>query len=95
MYFICFILEKWRKQAEIREDSDEAKTAFLKEDPGMSKFFNGSYGYVIFPNVGKGGLGIGGAASNGAVYEHGNFIGFAKLTQVSIGFQAAGQAYRV
>ncbi len=82
------------KKAEIRKDSDEAKVAFLKEDAGMSKFFNGSYGYVIFPNVGKGGLGIGGAAGNGAVYEQGNFIGYAKLTQVSIGFQAGGQAYR-
>jgi len=82
------------KKKEIKSDSQEAKAAFLKEDPGMSKFFNGSYGYVIFPNVGKGGFGVGGAAGNGAVYEQGNFIGYAKLTQVSIGFQAGGQAYR-
>jgi lipid-binding SYLF domain-containing protein len=82
------------KKKEIKSDSQEAKSAFLKEDSGMSKFFNGSYGYVIFPNVGKGGFGVGGAAGNGAVYEQGNFIGYAKLTQVSIGFQAGGQAYR-
>ena len=82
------------KKQEIKKDSQEAKAAFLKEDPDMSKFFNNSHGYVIFPNVGKGGLGVGGAAGNGAVYENGAFIGFAKLSQVTIGFQAGGQAYR-
>lgn len=82
------------KKEEIREDSKEAKAAFLKEDAEMSKFFNNSYGFVIFPNVGKGGLGVGGAAGNGTVYEGGSFIGYAKLSQVTIGFQAGGQAYR-
>ena len=82
------------KKEELKTESAEAKTAFLKEDDGMAKFFNNSYGYVIFPNVGKGGLGVGGAAGNGVVYEQGNMIGYAKLTQVSIGFQAGGQAYR-
>jgi len=82
------------KKEELKTESAEAKGAFLKEDTGMAKFFNDSYGYAIFPNVGKGGLGVGGAAGNGVVYEQGNIIGFAKLTQVSIGFQAGGQAYR-
>lgn len=82
------------KQKEIIKDSNEAKAVFLKKDEGMSRFFNGSYGYVIFPNVGKGGLGIGGAAGNGTAYKNGNIVGMAKLTQVSIGFQAGGQAFR-
>src|SRR6185369_1583292 len=56
------------KDKEIIKDSEEAKAAFIKQDPQMAGTFNKSYGYVIFPNVGKGGLGIGGAAGNGAVY---------------------------
>jgi lipid-binding SYLF domain-containing protein len=60
----------------------------------MKKLFDNAVGYVIFPNVGKGGLGIGGAAGNGVVYEKGKMIGKAKLTQINIGFQAGGQAYR-
>ena len=60
----------------------------------MEKHFNEAYGYVIFPNVGKGAIGVGGAAGNGIVYEGGKEIGAAKLTQVSIGFQWGGQAYR-
>ena len=83
-----------KKDQEIIEDSKEAKAAFLEQDDGMAKFFNGSHGYVIFPNVGKGGLGVGGAAGNGTAYEKGKMIGMAKLTQVTIGFQAGGQAYR-
>ena len=53
-----------------------------------------AYGYVIFPNVGKGAIGIGGAAGNGVAYEQGKEIGMAKLKQLSIGFQWGGQAYR-
>jgi lipid-binding SYLF domain-containing protein len=60
----------------------------------MEKHFKEAYGYVIFPNVGKGAIGIGGAAGNGVAYEGGMEIGMAKLTQVSIGFQWGGQAYR-
>ena len=60
----------------------------------MKKFFSEAYGYVIYPNVGKGAVGIGGASGNGVVWEQGQMIGMAKLTQVSIGFQWGGQAYR-
>ena len=60
----------------------------------MKGLFEKSYGYVIFPNVGKGAVVVGGAAGSGAAYEHGKQIGIAKLTQVSVGFQFGGQAYR-
>jgi lipid-binding SYLF domain-containing protein len=82
------------KDKEIINDSKEGKDAFLKQDPSMSKVFASAYAYVIFPNVGKGGLGVGGAAGNGAAYEKGKLVGMAKLKQVTIGFQAGGQAYR-
>lgn len=82
------------KKKEIRVDSREAKEAFIKQDSEMVNFFNESFGYLIFPNVGKGGLGIGAAAGNGVAFENGKMIGYAKLRQVSIGFQAGGQAYR-
>ena len=82
------------KVEEIQKDSDEAKAEFIKADWQMDKHFKSAYGYVIFPNVGKGAIGIGGAAGNGTVYEHGNKIGMAKLSQVTIGFQWGGQAYR-
>jgi len=66
---------------------------FKKKDPGVHRFFKTSYAYAVFPTVGKGGFGIGGAYGTGRVYQHGKFVGTAKLTQVSIGFQLGGQAY--
>lgn len=82
------------KKDKIIADAKEAKEDFIKGDWQMKKFFNEAYGYVIYPNVGKGAIGIGGAAGNGVAWEQGQMIGMAKLTQVSIGFQWGGQAYR-
>ncbi len=93
MYCVVIFAQSEKKEDQIIEDSQEAKVAFLKEDPHMETFFNSSYGYIILPNVGKGGLGIGGAAGNGVAFENGEMIGFAKMTQITIGFQAGGQAY--
>ena len=75
-------------------DANNAKLDFIKADPLLKTIFNNAYGYVIFPNIGKGGFGVGGATGNGAVYEGGKLIGMAKMTQLTLGFQAGGQAYR-
>jgi lipid-binding SYLF domain-containing protein len=69
-------------------------TVKLFKDAGESAtFFAKSHGYAVFPTVGKGGLGIGGAYGEGRVYEGGRYIGDTKMAQVSIGFQAGGQGY--
>ena len=67
---------------------------FKEADPGMARLFADTWGYVVFPNVGKGGFGIGGAWGKGIVFERGTAIGWAELFQVSIGLQFGGQAYR-
>ena len=82
------------KVRSIIKDCEKAKTEFLKADFKMGEHFENAYAYVIIPNVGKGGIGIGGAAGTGVLYKNGNRIGIIKLTQVSIGFQFGGQAYR-
>ena len=69
------------KKDKIITDSKTAKAEFIKADGQMQAIFNKSYGYVIFPNVGKGGLGVGGAAGNGVAYEHNKMVGMAKLSQ--------------
>lgn len=81
-------------QQRIIDDSKVAKAAFLKADPSMGNLFKHSAGYAIFPNVGKGGVGVGGAAGKGAVYEKGVLVGTAQMVQVTVGAQAGGQAYR-
>ena len=83
-----------KKDKEIIDDSNDAKAEFIESNEGMSNHFASAYGYSIYPNVGKGAIGIGGAAGNGTAYEGGQLIGMAKLSQLSIGFQWGGQAYR-
>lgn len=56
-------------------------------------YFEGCYGYAVFPTVGKGGLVVGAAHGKGRVYEQGVYVGDTSMNQVSVGFQAGGQAY--
>src|SRR3984885_14095824 len=58
-----------------------------------ASFFSRSYGYAVFPTVGKGGFVVGAAHGSGHVYAGGKYIGDTSMTQVSVGFQAGGQAY--
>ena len=75
-------------------ESKEAKDKFIAADGQMSSLFSNAYAFVIFPNVGKGAIGVGGAAGNGIVFQSGNAIGKASMKQVTVGFQWGGQAYR-
>ncbi|HSR60784.1 MAG TPA: lipid-binding SYLF domain-containing protein [Robiginitalea sp.] len=81
-----------KKDRQIMDDAEKARKALLKADPGMQSFFDDSAGYVLFPNVGKGGFIVGGASGNGVVYEGGTPIGMADLKKLNIGLQAGGQA---
>jgi len=65
----------------------------FQESAVVQPFFGNSYGYAVFPVVGKGGLVIGGAYGKGQVYRHGEVTGTSKLVKVSVGFQAGGQAF--
>ena len=47
----------------------------------------------MFPTIGKGGIGIGGAHGKGKVYAGGKYVGDTSMTQVTIGLQLGGQAY--
>src|SRR4051812_27508579 len=71
---------------------DDAVTSF-KQSPKSSKFFSKSYGYAVFPDVGKAGFIVGGEHGDGQVYEKGKLVGTASLTQVSVGAQAGAKQY--
>jgi lipid-binding SYLF domain-containing protein len=67
--------------------------AVFKQAGQSASFFSDSYAYAVLPTIAKGGLGVGAAHGRGRVYRNGNVIGDTSMTQVSIGFQAGGQAY--
>ncbi|MCG6878878.1 MAG: hypothetical protein LJE96_06985 [Deltaproteobacteria bacterium] len=72
----------------------QAIADFKNSDPSMEVFFQKAYGFAIFPSVGKGGIGIGGAYGKGKVYSQGRLVGTTSLTQFTLGLQLGGQAYR-
>lgn len=80
------------KDKKIIKDANKAKDKLMTMEVGLDNFFTNSAGYVIFPNVGKGGFIVGGASGNGVVYENGTMIGMADLKKLSVGLQAGGQA---
>jgi lipid-binding SYLF domain-containing protein len=81
------------KQAQLTTRSDDAIQMAKKADPGLQKFFDTATGYAVFPSVGKGAVAVGAAYGRGEVFEGGRRVGYATLTQASIGLALGGQKY--
>ena len=60
---------------------------------GADDFIDNSYGYAVFPSIGKGGIGIGGAHGKGEVFVGGKRVGQTKMNQITYGLQLGGQVY--
>ena len=73
---------------------EEAIALFKQADSSMVEWFDNSYGYAVFPNIGKGGIGVGGAHGKGLVYKGGEVVGKTSLTQITVGLQLGGQVYQ-
>lgn len=74
------------------EAYDDALQAFRNAgESGV--YFDSAYGYALFPTIGKGGVGIGGAHGKGRVYQQGQYIGDSSMTQLTLGFQLGGQVF--
>jgi hypothetical protein len=72
-------------------------TATLKKleakDPGLKRFLQKAHAYAVFPAVGKAAAVVGGAFGRGAVFEKGRFVGYATLSQMTIGVQLGGDTF--
>ncbi len=83
--------------APARADTGEGQcteTVKLFQGAGESaSYFKSSYGYAVFPTIGKAGLGIGGAHGTGCVVAQGKAVGKTKMNQLSFGWQAGAQGY--
>ena len=71
----------------------EETIGIFKNAGESAAYFGNAYGYAVFPTIGKAGLIVGGAGGKGRVYAGGEHVGNTKMGQVTIGFQAGGQAY--
>ncbi len=90
----CETAPKTEEQREaLAEKAQATLSEFKAADASIEEFLNDAYGYVVFPDAGKGGLIVGGAYGRGVVYEQGRMIGYADMKQGSVGLQAGGQSF--
>ena len=94
-YIICLLLVLPFGSAIAEEDAAKySETIKIFQDAGESgSFFDNSYGYAVFPTIGKAGFIVGGAHGKGRVYAGGKHTGDTAMTQLSVGFQAGAQGY--
>jgi lipid-binding SYLF domain-containing protein len=71
----------------------QSTIALFKNAGQSATFFNKSYAYAVFPTVGEGAVGIGGAHGRGRLYVHGVWVGNVDMNQITIGFQLGGKAF--
>src|SRR5262245_28503644 len=72
-------------RAALTSDVGTALAKAKVQDPELQAFLDKAYGYAIFPSVGKGAVGVGGAYGKGEVFERGRQIGYCDLSQATIG----------
>lgn len=65
----------------------------FKDSPAVAKFFENSYGYAVFPTIGKAGFIVGGSYGKGQVYRDGKVTGKTSVVEGSLGFQLGGEAF--
>jgi lipid-binding SYLF domain-containing protein len=80
-------------KADIEMEAAAALAKAQKADPTLVNIFDKAAGYAVFPSVGKGGAGVGGAYGKGVLYEQGVAVGYCDLSQATIGLQLGGQTY--
>lgn len=80
--------------ATVNADQFTDTIALFQKSEVLKPFFNTAYGYAVFPNVGKGAVGIGGAYGHGKVYKAEQVTGIATLAKISVGFQLGGQVFQ-
>lgn len=80
-----------RQSLETRADA--TLRAMQDKDPSLRDVIEQSAGYAVFPSVGKGGAGVGGAFGRGVLYERGAVTGYVKLEQAQIGAVLGGETF--
>lgn len=78
---------------ELMRDADSALTQARSGNSSFDSIIRNAPGFAVFPTVGKGGMGIGGAYGRGIVYKNGAAIGYTDVSQGTVGAQLGGQTY--
>jgi hypothetical protein len=91
LFISLFAVFAFIAQPALADDVDTAIENF--RGAGAGDFIDDAYGYAVFPSIGKGGIGIGGAHGKGEVFVGGKKVGKTKMSQITYGLQLGGQVY--
>jgi lipid-binding SYLF domain-containing protein len=80
-------------KANLTDEATAALNRFKRQDTSLDAFVNKAAGYVMFPSVGKGAFVVGAAYGQGVVWQQNAVVGYSKMEQGTVGFQAGGQEY--
>jgi len=81
------------KDTKLQGEVKEAIKHFVDGNPELEAHFHSAYGFAVFPEITKAGLGIGGAGGKGLVFDNKTVVGQSNLAQATFGLQAGGQQY--
>ena len=91
--FACLSLTGVAAQADATAKDCAAATKLFRDAGESGAFFGKSYGYAVYPTIGKAGFVVGGAYGKGCVFARGKQVGTSSMTQASFGWQAGAQGY--
>ena len=80
-------------RSDLRQDANSALSLARSSNNSFDSIIRSAPGFAVFPSVGKAGAGLGGAYGRGIVYKNGTQIGYADLSQATVGLQLGGQTY--
>jgi hypothetical protein len=77
LFISLFTIVALAAQPALADDVDTAIENF--RGAGAGDFIDDSYGYAVFPSIGKGGIGISGTHGKGEVFVGGKKVGKTKM----------------
>src|SRR5690606_25591723 len=68
-------------RATLEAEAAAAVAQARKSDPTLAAILDDAYAYAVFPTVGKGAVGVGGAYGRGVLYQGGQIVGYCDVSQ--------------
>lgn len=101
LFALGLLCASWSASAEWQPNTEDtyeltvqkAIVTAKQKDPNLEKWFESAYAYAVYPRVGKGAIGVGGAYGKGLVILGDKTIATTSLSQVTIGLALGGQVY--
>jgi lipid-binding SYLF domain-containing protein len=81
------------KRERLSTGASAALDRFTSKDPTLQAQLDRAAGYAIFPEIGKVGVGVGGAYGKGEVWENGRRTGYCDVSAGTVGLQLGAETF--